>query len=111
MEQLTAFGAEKDAFSGVDASVVAVTPEKWDGNPQLFKDDPTMPSILSDPGGPVAALYGARDEFENLPLHATILIDREGRIRWRNVGSEPFMDAKFLIKEIERLEAKARIGG
>ncbi|MCB8932322.1 MAG: redoxin domain-containing protein [Fimbriimonadaceae bacterium] len=107
VEQLRTFQAEHEKLEAAGAVLWAVTPEAWDGAPQMWKDDPAYPAILSDPGGKIAALYGARDEFEDLPLHATVLVDPAGRIRWRNVGSEPFTDVKFLIGEIERLKARS----
>lgn len=106
VEQLRLFQAEQEKFAAAGAVFWAVTPEAWDGAPQMWKDDPQYPPILSDPGGKVAAMYGAVDEFENLPLHATVLIDPKGRIRWRSVGSEPFTDVKFLLGEIGRLQGK-----
>lgn len=31
------------------------------------------------------------------------LIDGEGRVRWGDIGHEPFMDVDFLLKECRRL--------
>lgn len=107
VEQLRTFQAQHEALERAGAVLWAVTPEPWDGPPQAWKGDPSYPQILSDPGGKIAELYGARDEFEDLPLHATVLIDPAGRIRWRNTGSEPFTDVKFLIGEIERLRSQS----
>lgn len=106
VEQLKAFGEAQSKFGEAGASILAVTPEPWNGAPQLLAANPTMPPIASDEDHKVALAYGARDEFENLPLHATILIDRDGKIWWRTVGSEPFTDTKFVLGEIARLEAK-----
>jgi hypothetical protein len=30
-------------------------------------------------------------------------VDGEGRIRWQDIGHEPFMDADFLLREAKRL--------
>jgi len=35
-------------------------------------------------------------------VHATLLIDRQGRVRWKHVGSEPFADADLLLDELRR---------
>jgi hypothetical protein len=43
------------------------------------------------------------DDFEGQPLHGTIFVDGEGRIRWQDIGHEPFMDADFLLREAKRL--------
>ena len=110
VEQLKVFGEAQSKFVEAGVSVLAVTPEAWNGAPQTLAANPVMPRIVSDPDGKVALAYGARDEFENLPLHATLIIDRQGKIWWRTVGSEPFTDTKFVLGEIARLEAKRTKG-
>lgn len=44
------------------------------------------------------------DEFEDLELHSTNLIDRQGRLRWARTGGDPFTDMDFLLGEITRIE-------
>src|SRR5439155_25394332 len=46
---------------------------------------------------------GAFDDFDGKPLHGTFLIDGGGRVRWQDVGMDPFMDGEFLLKEARRL--------
>ncbi len=36
-------------------------------------------------------------------MHGTYLIDSQRRIRWQDIGSEPFTDAGFLLQEAKRL--------
>ena len=45
----------------------------------------------------------AHDDFENENLHATILIDTQGKQRWQDISWEPFKDAKFALEESKRL--------
>ena len=40
-----------------------------------------------------------------MPLHGTFLVDRDGKVRWQDVGYEPFSDLKFLLNESKRLLA------
>ena len=52
------------------------------------------------------------DEFEELELHSTNLIDRKGRLRWVRTGGDPFMNIGFVLGEIDRIEkiaAKKRL--
>ena len=44
----------------------------------------------------------AFDDFENRPLHATILIDAQGLVRWQDISHEPFKDIDFLLRESKR---------
>lgn len=46
---------------------------------------------------------GAYDDFNDMPLHATIYIDPAGRVLWKDVGYAPFMDLEFLAHETLRL--------
>ena len=47
--------------------------------------------------------YRAFDDFENMPLHGTFLIDGNGFVRWQDISYQPFTDAKWLLAEAKRL--------
>ena len=49
--------------------------------------------------------YRVYDDFEEMALHGTFLIDGQGRIRWHNISFEPFEHAEFLLEECRRLLA------
>ena len=53
--------------------------------------------------------YQAFDDFESTPLHATVLIDGQGKIRWHDSGPDPFMNVDFLLSESKRLLYPDRI--
>lgn len=59
--------------------------------------------LVADPDYEVFRKYRVFDDFENLPLHGTFLIDGDGKIRWQDVSYEPFMDPDFLLIEAQRL--------
>lgn len=61
--------------------------------------------ILADPELEVFRRYRAYDDFEDMPLHGTFLVDADGRVRWQDVSYEPFMDEDFLLAESQRLLA------
>ena len=61
--------------------------------------------ILADPSGEVFKRYRVWDDFEDLALHGTFLIDGDGLVRWQDVSFEPFMDTEFLLEECKRLLA------
>ena len=42
------------------------------------------------------------DDFEDLELHSTILIDKNGRVIWSRNGGDPFTDFDFLVNQIKR---------
>ena len=59
--------------------------------------------LLSDPEKTAFRAYRAYDDFENMPLHGTFLIDAVGRIRWQNISFDPFTHPGFLLEESVRL--------
>lgn len=60
-------------------------------------------SMLSDRKLHVFREWLAFDRFEHLPLHGTYLVDAAGRIRWRDIGDEPFTAPVWLLAECRRL--------
>ena len=118
LEQLRAFAKEAKGFQEARAEVLAASADET----QALRDFTAGPEgaklpfrFLTDPGRKGARAYRIHDEFEDLPLHGTVLVDSEGKIRWARASAEPFMDAAFVLEELKRTEAiisrarKARI--
>jgi len=68
-------------------------------------------TILSDPGARVIRAYGlihpsAGMEGEDIALDTTLLVDRNGRERWRHV-SETLTDVPAADEILQRLRAMA----
>ena len=61
--------------------------------------------ILCDPLFDSFHAYGAWSGFTKEALHGTYMIDSEGRVRWRDISIEPFMETEFLLEECKRLLA------
>jgi alkyl hydroperoxide reductase subunit AhpC len=59
--------------------------------------------MLADPKSDVFRSYRAYDDFEQISLHGTFLIDAQGFVRWNDVSFEPFLDAGFVLSEAKRL--------
>jgi hypothetical protein len=74
------------------------------GNTLLLKDRPMPIRLLSDDSSHRnARRFNSYDDFEEMELHSTILIDRQGRVHWARSGGAPFMELDFLLGEIDRL--------
>ena len=54
--------------------------------------------------------YGTYDDFEDMPLHGTFLINADKKVIWQDIGADPFMDAAFLLEEAKRQLARL-VGG
>lgn len=102
VEQLVSMNKRMAEFRAVDTVVLAVsaaTPEQLKATTKLGGLDIIL---LSDKDHANARRWASYDDFEELELHSTILIDKQGRIRWKRTGGEPFTKIDFLLREIGR---------
>lgn len=66
----------------------------------------TLPiRLLSDDHYMNARRFHSYDDFEEIELHSTLLIDAKGRVYWARLGGDPFSDVAFLTKQLERMNA------
>jgi peroxiredoxin/tetratricopeptide (TPR) repeat protein len=63
-------------------------------------------TLLSDPKHDNARRFASYDDFEDMELHSTILIDAAGKVRWKRTGGDPFSNVDFLLGEITRVNGK-----
>jgi peroxiredoxin len=62
--------------------------------------------LLSDATLANAKRFKSYDDFEEMPIHSTLLIDRQGRIHWGRHGGDPFDDVKFLQAQLRRMNER-----
>ncbi len=108
MRQLHEIGNKKADWERLNTVVLAVSstaPEKNAAGLKAFGDLPVQ--LLSDSGRENARRFHSYDDFEEMELHSTILIDRNGRVHWARNGGEPFGDMAFLVKQLERMNETA----
>jgi peroxiredoxin len=107
VEQLNIFAAKAAAFEAAGIQLQAVSPEPPSIAGRVHEhaaSDGRYPfPILCDPSLAAFKSFRAHDDFEEEALHATILIDPAGRIRWIDIGYQPFTKADFLLNEATRL--------
>ena len=108
MGQLNALAPAAPKFAGLGVDVVAISSDNLAGIGQTFvsasaERRPFPFPLLSDAALKTFQAYRAYDDFESVPLHATVLIDAAGKVRWRNIGYEPFMAVDFLLDEAKRM--------
>ncbi len=108
MGQLNAVAAASARFAALGVDIAAISPDDGAAIQQTFAGSilerrPFPFRMLSDGELKVFRAYRAHDDFESVPLHATVLIDPNGRVRWRHAGYEPFMSVDFLLDEARRM--------
>jgi peroxiredoxin len=105
LEQLSLLADAAKDFDGQGIRIVAVS---TDGGEALQKSTSggkmEFPfPIVSDKSLKTFKAYRAYDDFEQMPLHATFLIDGYGKVRWQDISFDPFTGVKFLLAESKRL--------
>lgn len=112
LEQLAAFAPFAERFQSAGIEIVAVGTDDPAGLRETNSTGETgaVPfpfTLRSDASLDAFKAFRAYDDFEKMPLHGTYLIDGEGRIRWQEIGYEPFMRPEWLLEECKRLLAVA----
>ncbi|WP_152050940.1 redoxin domain-containing protein [Tautonia marina] len=105
MEQLIAFSKDIDRIRDTGTVVLAVSTDDLERTTALKTNGEvefTMP-LLSDPDLAAFRRYGAFDDFEDMPLHGTFLIDAQGNLRYQDISWQPFLDVDFVVSELSRI--------
>lgn len=105
-EQLEAFAPATKRFADAGISLIAISTDDLEGlkiSLKKYKKGDFPFPLVSDAELGVFKAYRVYDDFENLPLHGTFLIDGEGLVRWQDISYEPFMDVDFVLRESQRL--------
>jgi peroxiredoxin len=105
LEQLNLLASASKEFQIQGISVVAISSDGLEGLAKATeKRGKGFPfALLSDKSLKAFRAYRAYDDFEQMPLHATFLVDGRGKVRWQDISFEPFTDFKFLEAESKRL--------
>ncbi|MCL6503423.1 MAG: peroxiredoxin family protein [Pirellulales bacterium] len=108
VEQLKALAPLTGRFAEAGVEIVAIS---TDAQPELTKaveraGVESFPfALAADPQCAVFRAWRAYDDFENVPLHGTFLVDGHGRVRWQDISYQPFTEFEFLLAETRRLLA------
>jgi peroxiredoxin len=108
MEQLQAFSPLTDEFAQAGISLLGIGTDSVEDLRDSLAHPPKGRStikfpLLADDTLDTFRAYRAYDDFEEQPLHATLLVDGAGRVLWQEISYEPFTNARFLLKESQRL--------
>lgn len=109
LEQLKAFQKMAGEYEKAGIKLLAIGAETGQELPGTAKKirvsgkEETDIPLLADPGLEAFKRWRCHDDFENMPLHGTFLVDENGKVRWQDVGFAPFDNARFLLIEAKRL--------
>jgi peroxiredoxin len=108
VEQLVSINDRAMELESQNTVVLAVSSAKPETNKASQALGGLKLKLLSDSGHQNARRFASYDDFEEMELHSTILIDAEGRVRWKRTGGDPFSDIEFLFREIGRANNGAK---
>jgi peroxiredoxin len=103
MLQLREVAKRHKEIAGLNTEVLAISSDTPQENAESLKSGNIPFQLLTDVKFENARRYKSYDDFEEMALHSTILIDSRGRVHWARTGGDPFMDFDFLTKEIQRM--------
>lgn len=102
MEQIGEANERAAKFQSHSTDIVAISKDDADTIIGYEKSGFNI-TLLTDPEFTNAKRFRSFDDFEEIELHSTILIDKRGRIHWSRHGGDPFMDFEFLENEVKRV--------
>jgi peroxiredoxin len=109
VEQLQSFAPLAKDFRAAGIELVGISTDSREvlaNSLETFRQGDGSPfpfPLLSNPLLDVFKNFRAHDDFENLPLHGTFLIDGQGIVRWHEISFQPFKQPKYLLDEAQRL--------
>jgi peroxiredoxin len=105
VQQLKELHDRSAEWERLDTTVVAVSQDTPKQNAKSQSTQPLKLVLGSDSGFENARRFKSYDDFEEIAIHATILIDKGGRVHWARHGGGPFTDYAFLASQLERMNA------
>ena len=101
--QLNSINNKMKEFEDRNTVVLGVCSASPKSLKNSVKLNPVKIKFLSDTNHENARRFSSYDDFEEIELHSTILIDKQGKVRWKRTGGDPFMNIDFLLKELKRI--------
>lgn len=107
-EQLKTFGPKVKEFQEAGLEVIAISSDDAAGLKSSIDgyQAPVPFTLVANESLDTFKAYRCFDDFENVPLHGTFIVDGAGLVRWQDIGADPFMDANFVLQEAKRLIAQ-----
>jgi len=105
-EQLQAFAPKAKEFEEAGISMIAISTDDQKGLKTSIDNygDEEMPiPLVANAELDVFKTFRVYDDFEKQALHGTFIIDGSGKVLWKDISYEPFMDPDFVLKEAKRL--------
>jgi peroxiredoxin/tetratricopeptide (TPR) repeat protein len=106
VKQVKDLSERADEWARLDTVVVTVSQDEPEKNAKSQELSPLKVILGSDKDWQNARRFKSYDDFEEIGIHSTILIDKDGRVHWAQHGGAPFDDYKFLVSQLQRMNQR-----
>ena len=106
VKQVKDLSERADEWARLDTVVVTVSQDSPASNAKSQELSPLKVTLGSDRSWENARRFKSYDDFEEIGIHSTILIDKDGRVHWAQHGGAPFSDFKFLVSQLQRMNQR-----
>jgi peroxiredoxin len=107
IKQLKDLSERASEYERLDTEIIAVSQDTPEQNAKSQEVSPLKMKIASDDKFANARRFKSYDDFEEMGIHSTMLIDKQGRVYWAKHGGAPFEDFKFLSEQLRRINEKS----
>ena len=106
VKQVKDLSERADEWARLDTVVITVSQDTPESNAKSQELSPLKVTLGSDRNWENARRFKSYDDFEEMGIHSTILIDKDGRVHWAQHGGAPFGDFKFLASQLQRMNER-----
>ena len=106
VKQVKDLSERADEWTRLDTVVITVSQDAPESNAKSQELSPLKVTLGSDRAWENARRFKSFDDFEEIGIHSTILIDKDGRVHLAQHGGSPFDDFKFLISQLQRMNQR-----
>jgi peroxiredoxin/tetratricopeptide (TPR) repeat protein len=106
VKQVKDLSERADEWTRLDAVVISVSQDAPAANARSQELSPLKVTLGSDRQWENARRFKSYDDFEEMGIHSTILVDKDGRVHWAQHGGAPFDDFKFLASQLQRMNQR-----
>jgi peroxiredoxin len=110
VKQVKDLSERADEWARLDAVVITVSQDTPEANAKSQELSPLKVTLGSDRNWENARRFKSYDDFEEMGIHSTILIDKSGRVHWAQHGGAPFDDFTFLSSQLQRMNQRHAAG-